>query len=200
MTVEMSPELRAREAVEVEVAAGRQPTQRGIRSAARVSQTVAAEALQAWRVEQQEAAAVPEMPQVVLQRLGGVWVEAYRRARVEFETEVAGWSARVRSAQEDRVDAADAAREAEARVDVLTQDLARVTEQLNDAAREMRAVGEQFAETRGRLSATQARVEAAEERTVELQGQLRRETEARIRAGGEVVDLQRKLDAQRPTD
>ncbi|WP_426303137.1 hypothetical protein [Arthrobacter sp. R-11] len=96
-----APERRAAEAAEALAAEGVPVTNRAVRAKAGVSMAVAAEAATTWNQRAAAQVHIPEAPEFVTARFGGIWREAYSAARDLFAAERETLTGRLRVAEEE---------------------------------------------------------------------------------------------------
>ena len=160
---QQTAEQKAAEAAASLAAEGASVTARMVRERAGVNMKAAGEAARAWNEEQAAAAQAPELPQSVLTRVQGVWIEALSVASAAFESDRQGWDAQrqVVAAEVERLEddvatveaERDAAREAGA---VLQAELDAIRLQLAGVEREA-------AKTEGRAEQAEKAQEKAEQ-------------------------------------
>ena len=177
---QQTAEQKAAEAAASLAAEGVSVTARMVRERAGVNMKAAGEAARAWNEEQAAAAQAPELPQSVLTRVQGVWIEALSVASAAFESDRQGWDAQrqVVAAEVERLEddvatveaERDAAREAGA---VLQAELDAIRLQLAGVEREA-------AKTEGRAEQAEKAQEKAEQAVrVALAAQAKAEEETR---------------------
>lgn len=96
-----APERRAAEAAEALAAEGLSVTSRAVRARASVSMAVATEAATTWNEREAAQVHIPEMPESVTLRFGGIWRAAYSAARDLFAAERETLTGRLRVADEE---------------------------------------------------------------------------------------------------
>lgn len=154
----MADETQAKvdRAVEELEAEGVPVTSRAVRERAGVRMSVAAEAARAWN-ERQQAVDVPEVPDVVVTRMEGIWREAVQQARAELSAEREGLRQQAQAAH-DEVEAYRA--EVHSLEVTRDQQAAQLREFQEEAARERESEQKLLEELRRRADRAEAKAEA----------------------------------------
>lgn len=141
------PKRRATEAAESLAAEGLAVTSRAVRARAGVSMAVATEAATTWNERVAAQLHIPEVPESVTARFGGIWREAYAAARDAFAAEREALTGRLRAAEEENKSLADDLTTSDARVAELEAALARAQ---TDAAQAVAAHAAELSAERSR--------------------------------------------------
>lgn len=129
-----APKRRAAEAAEALAAEGLLVSSRAVRARAGVSMAVANEAATTWNEREAAQAHIPEAPESVTARFGGIWREAYSGARDLFTAERETLTGRLRIAEEEIKSLTADLTTSDARVAELEAELERVRTDAEQAA------------------------------------------------------------------
>lgn len=125
---------RAAEAAEALAAEGLPVTNRAVRARAGVSMAVAAEAAGTWNEREAARTHIPEAPESVTARFGGIWREAYSAAHDLFAAERETLTGRLRVAEEESRSLTGDLTTSDGRVAELEAELERVRTDAEQAA------------------------------------------------------------------